>query len=250
VNPEFFYASEGHEAAFKKMVMTIEGDISLGLVHGVSGTGKTLTTQMLLAYLRPEVYETVLVLVTPGMSKTALLREILRELFEEMKTFPAQTQKLLDLLASRIFELYHQNRKLVILIDEAHFLSAESLHLLRTISNLETPQKKLTTTILFAEDHFLRRLAHPSYQSLKNRMYMKLRLSPINADETAQYIKYRLLASGSREPLFDEACYGEIHKYSGGVCREINRICHNCLTEAFMQGRKCVDGEIVHGVVS
>ncbi len=249
VNPDFFYESTIHETAFKKMLMTIQDNISLGLVHGVSGTGKTLLTQMLLTHLDPELYQVALVMVSPGMSKTSLLKEILRELMEETEIFPSKTQALLDLLHEQIIDLYRQNKKLVMVIDEAHFLSAEALHILRTISNLETPQKKLATCILFAEDLFLRRLSHPSYQSLRSRMYMKVSLAPMDLDETVQYIKFRLLSAGCALPPFNEDTYSEIHKSSGGICRDINRICHNSLTEAFLRKQKWIDREIVRNAI-
>ncbi|OIP63493.1 MAG: hypothetical protein AUK29_06645 [Nitrospirae bacterium CG2_30_53_67] len=250
VNPEFFYGSSVHETAFKKMSMTIQEDISLGLVHGASGTGKTLMSLMLLKHLNPAEYRTVMVLVTPGMSKTSLLKEILRELIEENDNLPSQTQALIDLLHSRIIDLYSQNRKLVILIDEAHFLSSESLHILRTISNLETPQKKLSTCILFAEDLFLRRLSHPSYESLRNRMYLKVQLLPMGPDETSQYIKFRLLSAGCKEPIFEDEAFMEIYKSTGGVCRDINRICHNSLMEAFLEKKKRIGKELIKNVLA
>ncbi len=250
VNPDFFYGSRGHERALKKMVMTVEDDIALGLVHGMSGTGKSLLSLMLLHHLDPEKYRTALVLVSPGMTKTALLKEILRELLEYNEKLPAKTQALLDLLHDQVIDLYSRNKRLVILVDEAHFLSAGALHLLRTISNLETPQKKLTTCLLFSEDLFLRRLSHPSYLSLRNRMYMKVRLSGMDEDETVQYIKYRLLTAGCREALFEAEVLTGIHRKSGGVCREVNRLCHNALAEAFLQKQKVVDGEVLKNVLA
>ena len=245
VNPQFFYGSSVHEQAFKKMLMTVEGEIALGLVHGASGTGKTLLTQMLLNYLNPQAYEPALVLVSPGMSKTALLKEILAEILPQGTALPAQTQALLDRLHGRMAELHSQGKKLVILIDEAHFLSAGALHLLRTISNLEAPDKKLAACLLFAEELFLRRLTHPSYQSLRTRIFMKVPLTPMRLDETVQYIKFRLLAAGRRSPLIEEEAFHEIHKVSGGICREINRVCHNSLAEAFLAERETVDREVV-----
>ena len=245
VSPRFFYGSSVHEQAFKKMLMTVEGEIALGLVHGPSGTGKTLLSQMLLEYLNPEAYAPVLVLVSPGMSKTALLKEILAELLPEGTALPAQTQALLDRLHGCMADLHGRGRKLVILIDEAHFLSAGALHLLRTLSNLETPDKKLAACLLFAEELFLRRLAHPSYQSLRSRIYMKVGLGPLRLDETVQYVKFRLLAAGRTSPLIREEAFHEIHKVSGGVCREINRVCHNSLAEAFLARQEIVDRETV-----
>ena len=245
VNPVFFYRTDAHDVAFIRMMMVIEHDISLGLITGFSGTGKTLVSQMLLRNLDPARYEPILVLVCPNMGKTALLREILSELGIAIPPPPVATQDMLKLLSDAIINLHNNGRKLVILIDECHFLSAESLHLIRTISNIEIPERKLSTCILFGEQRFLKRLDNPSYESLRNRMYLRSELKPLEPNETDQYIKFRLLVSGREEPLFDASAVAAIHAASGGVCRRINRICMFALIQSFTENKPVIDEAIV-----
>ena len=235
VNPEFFYKTDAHDEAFIRMSLAVENEISLGLVTGISGTGKTLISQLLLRNMDPAKYAGVLVLVSPNMSKTALLREILSELEIEVPGDMISTQEMLKLLSHQIIDLYEKGRKLVILIDECHFLSAESLHLIRTISNIEIPEKKLSTTILFGEQRFLKRLEHPSYESIRNRMYLRSELPPLSAADCAQYVKFRLLVAGRDADLFDENALSAIALHSGGICRRINKLCMLSLLEAFRQ---------------
>ncbi len=236
VNPTFFYRTDSHDVAFIRMMMAVEHHMSLGLVTGPSGTGKTMVSQMMLTNLDPEKYETILVLVSPNMGKTALLREILGELDIEVADAQATTQAMLKQLSRRIIDLYENNRTLVILLDECHFLSAESLHLIRTISNIEIPERKLSTCILFAEKRFLKRLDNPSYESLRNRMYLRSELGPLELQDVDQYIKYRLLVSGCDESPFDDAAVVSLHAASGGICRQVNRLCMLALLEAFSRG--------------
>ena len=154
INPEYYFKTSSQLSASQKMFASAEEGIALGLVTGPSGTGKTMITQLLLQTLDPALCKAVLVLVTPKMGMTVLLKEILRECGVE--SLPSRTRDLLDLLHRTVLDLYTGGQRLVVLIDEAHFLSAQALHMLRTISNLETPTGKLCTVLLFAEDAFLR----------------------------------------------------------------------------------------------
>ncbi len=43
--------------------------------------------------------------------------------------------------------LHERGQRLVVVIDEAHFLKADALHILRTLSNLETEHEKLVTVL-------------------------------------------------------------------------------------------------------
>src|SRR5678816_4192807 len=70
VHPGFFYRTESHADAFRSMMLAVEFNASLGMVTGPSGTGKTLVSQLVLQHLDTATYQTVLVLVTPGLSKT------------------------------------------------------------------------------------------------------------------------------------------------------------------------------------
>ncbi len=251
VNPSFFYKTGCHELAFIRMMLAIRNDVSLGLVSGPSGSGKTLISQMLLQNLDPSQYQPAVILVSPAMSKTSLLREILHELGVEAPGGPfVRAQDLLNLLQSYVIDLYHEGKKLVLIIDESHFLTADSLHILRTVSNIEVPEHKLSTCILFAEDRFLKRLAHPSFESLRNRIYLHGELGPLDVDDCRQYIKFRLMRAGRMHDLFDEGAVAAVQELSTGICRRINKIGLLSLLEGTLRGKPTITADIVEANAS
>lgn len=245
ISPEFYYKTDSHDGAYLRMMAAIEQDFSLALVTGGSGTGKTLLSQLLLKGLDPAKYQTALVLVTPNMGKTALLQEMLTELDIPVPEGTCFTRDMLKLLSQRIVELHYQGKRPVVLIDECHFLSAESLHTLRTLSNIETPEHKLLTCVLFAEPRFLRRLDNPSYDSLRGRIYLRVELLPLSVQDCAQYIKFRLLVAGGSGEIFDATALSALHYCSGGTCRNINKLCYLSLLQGYIEKKPAIDSTIV-----
>lgn len=245
VNPAYFYKTDSHSEALKKMALAVEHKTSLGMITGLSGTGKTLVTQLLLQQLDQAKYQAILVLVSPGIGKTGLLREILSEISIAVPEGINRTQDLLKVLSNYIIDLHRQERRLVMIIDECHLLNAECLHILRTISNIEIPECKLTTCLLFGEARFANRLEHPSYQSLRNRMYLRAQLRPMTADECSQYVKFRLMVAGRMNDLFDASALAELHARSGGVCRNLSKLCMLTLLHGAMEGKSLIDDAAV-----
>jgi len=235
VNPEFFYRTETHEMAFVRMMMCANQHKALGLVWGRSGTGKTLLAQMLLSGLSETEFIPIVILANPGMSKTALLGCILDELDIARPLGRESIQAYLECIHSFLMQSYAMGQRVVMVIDEAHFLPSDQLHMIRTLTNLETPQEKLCTIILLAEETFPRRLRHKRYSSLKSRIGMSSYIMPMSRSETEQYLKFRLMVAGSPIELFDEECYDIIHSLSNGICREVSKIADNALMEAFLR---------------
>jgi len=245
VNPEFFYRTESHEAAFVRMMMCARHHKAIGLVWGRSGTGKTLLAQMLLSTLSDDEFIPVLLLSNPGISKTGLLGCLMNELQIPAPSGRNGIQGLIDQVHAFLMDTYSMGKRVVIIVDEAHFLPSDQLHIIRTLTNLETPQEKLCTIILFAEETFLRRLRHKRYSSLRGRIAMTSYLLPMSRPETEQYIKFRLMVAGSPQDLFDEASYDVIYNRTGGICREVSKIADLALLEAYLQGIRQVTPAII-----
>jgi general secretion pathway protein A len=243
VNPQYFFRTQAHEDAYIKMKKCIEEHVAVGLTTALSGTGKTLLTQILLTELDPRRHEPVLVLAYPGMTKTGLLRDLATEL--QLGPLPprAPLHMLMAPIQERIADLYQSGRKLVVIIDECHFLGVDALQMVRTLSNVELPERKLVTILLFGEDSFLDKMSRPQYASIFNRMFVRARLRPLDAAETEQYVKFRCLVSGGTPQIFRPDFHARCHGLSGGVPREVNRLCHGALFEAARMGVRQVGPE-------
>ncbi|MEN6625450.1 MAG: AAA family ATPase [Candidatus Sumerlaeia bacterium] len=248
VNPEFFYRTEAHEEAFLAMKRCIDEHISLGLTTAISGTGKTLLTQVLIQELDPRKFQPILILCHPGMTGNGLLREIADELKLEMPK-RRTTQDLIWAIQAHIISLYIKGLRLVLIIDEVHFLTAEPLHILRTLSNLEVPERKLVTVLLFGEQCFLEKMKRPDFKAVFSRMFTRVELRPLRGQEIAQYVKFRLLVAGGRPALFADDVFAPLEGLSQGIPRELNRICHNALIWAARHGQESITAETLRQLV-
>ena len=241
VSPAFFFRTARHAEAFSSLMLAADFNTSLGMLTGPSGTGKTLVSQLLLQHLDAQKYRTALVLVTPGLSKTGLLREILAELEIALPVGITRVQDLVKQLSNHVIALHEEGRRLVLIIDECHFLSADCLHIVRTITNLEIPERKLVTCLLLGESRFLPRLERPGYESLRNRLYFREELQPLTLEETGQYLAFRLMTAGRLAPLFTEAAVAALRENSGGIPRSLNRLAMLSLMQGSRTGQALVD---------
>ena len=246
VNPEFFFRTEAHEDAYMKMKYCIEHHIAIGLTTAISGTGKTLLTQILLNELDESKCKPVVVMVYPSMSSTALLKEIMRELEldEDMPARP-RIDQMVSAIQDEIMRLHEEGIKLVIIIDEVHFLKAPALHMLRTLSNIETPGRKLITILLFGEETFLKRMGQPGYRALFSRMFVRKHLRPLYEEEVEQYMKFRMLMSGGSADIFEPETFAYIFERTNGIPREINRLCHVAITLAAKYKQRTVTVDLM-----
>jgi len=233
IDPDLFFRTGQHEEALVKIRIGLEDQHALILLQGVSGTGKTLVTQVALRDLDQERFAPVFVFVFPGMGKGALLDAILTELQVAGGRF---VHERLSRLQEAALDLAANGRRLVVVIDEAHFLKADALHLLRTLSNLETEQEKLVTVLLVAEPGLGKRLKAPSYASLRGRITFSLNLLPLDRQGVEQYVKFRLLKCGAGPDFLSPEIYDMVHGASCGIPREVNRLLYTGFIDAATRG--------------
>ncbi|MDP7247977.1 MAG: AAA family ATPase [Planctomycetota bacterium] len=248
LDERFYFSTKQHERAYASMVYCITENEPAGIILGTSGVGKSLISQRLLSTLdKDKTYIPIIVLIYPKMSKIALLREIYSQLgLPKLKSNP-NTSDLLEPIHSHIIDQYKNGKRIALMMDESHFLNVSALHLIRTLTNIETAKEKLITSIFIAEQKFLKRLQYKTYDSLRGRIKIKAQLDPLDADETAQFIQYRLHVAGAKEDLFPEESYELIYKRSKGICRNINKIAGQALFDAFFDGQTEVTMESLKG---
>lgn len=233
IDTRLFFLTKQHEEAAVKVKIGIEDQHALILLDGLSGTGKTLAAQVVLRSLDRDSFVPIFASVFPFMGKGALLGAILAEI----EVPPARlTHDRLAQIQEKALSFRHEGKRLVIVIDEAHFLSSDALHSLRTLSNLETEHEKLITVLLVAELGLARRLAAPSYASLRSRITFAIHLMPLDQQGVEQYVKYRLLKCGGDPSLLPAEVYPLLHTLSGGIPRTINRLLYVSFIEAMAAG--------------
>ena len=98
-----------------------------------------------------------------------------------------------------IFWSREDRRKLttVLIVDEAHHLSADILEEVRLLTNLETAEDKLLQIVLVGQPELEEKLDSVGLRQLKQRIALRARLDPLDWDETKGYIERRLQIAGT-----------------------------------------------------
>lgn len=226
---DFFYGSDSHRSVLETLLVSIgEGDGFIKVI-GEVGTGKTLLCRELLQRIDGERHET-LYIPNPHMSRQDLLRAVAAEL----RLRPEPDESLLALINQRLIELAQSGRRCLLLLDEAQALPVESLEAIRLLSNLETEKHKLVQMVLFGQPELDQRLSAHGIRQLRQRIVHACRIDSLDAHNLPAYVEHRLHQAGYRGlRLFPPQVLRDLRRFSRGVPRLVNLLCHKALLLAY-----------------
>jgi MSHA biogenesis protein MshM len=235
---DFFFTGANRGPTLDALIYAITQDEGIVKVTGEVGSGKTMLCRMLLERLPADVES--LYLANPSLSRHEILGAIADEL-----GIPADgktTHSMIRTLQDALVERYAAGKRVVILIDEAHAMPAESLEEIRLLSNLESKATKLLQIALFAQPELDDRLAANDMRQLRERITQHFNLAPLKVAEVGGYIEFRLRAAGYRGPTpFTARAIDLIAKISEGLSRRINILADKALLAAYSGGGHQVD---------
>ncbi len=237
---DYFYPSQAHKAALEALKYGILRREGFLVLTGEPGMGKTLLIRMLFKELPSEVVTAMI--LTPALGPEALFEAILEDL-----EIPASGSKesLLRAFRDYLFELSREGRTLLLVIDEAQNLPAESLEELRLLSNFETEKGKLLQILLSGQPALEEKLRSPELSQLAQRITVWERLAPFPREELLDYVRFRLARAGGTGVMLARGADKELERLSRGVPRVINKIMDRALLVAFARGSHRITPEIL-----
>jgi general secretion pathway protein A len=245
-DPVCFVPTTRHNEALAALYHGVRQHKGFVVLTGEVGTGKTLLLRCLLGLLKESKDVAYAYLFNGRLSPTEFLQYILSDF-----GLPAKGKSKCDLLIDLgQFLVSRGSKKMttVLIVDEAHHLSADILEEVRLLSNLETTNDKLLQIVLVGQPELDEKLDSVELRQLKQRIAVRTHLGALNADETKRYIERRLQIAGEEPhstPLFPEETIAAVYHYSQGLPRLINTMCENSLIAAYARRSSTVSPEIV-----
>ncbi len=229
-NTGFFFAGANRGATLDALIYAITNDEGIVKISGEVGSGKTMLCRVLMERLPPHVV--TVYLANPSLSREDILYSIAEELGVEIAE--GRNNAVLRTLQEHLIKLYGKGRQVVVLIDEAHAMPAETLEEIRLLSNLESNSHMLLQLVLFGQPELNEVLARSDMRQLKERITHNFGLEPLVRNDIDGYIDFRLRAAGYRGPkLFSGAAVKLIAGASLGLTRRINILADKSLLAAF-----------------
>ena len=226
-DPRFFYGSTNHKRAMSYLRYGLTQGEGFIVITGEIGTGKTMLVKTLIEELAQDNV-VVAQLVTTQLQEDDTLRMVAASFGLPYDGLDKAT--ILNNLESFMISRVRDGKRLLLLVDEAQNLPPRSLEELRLLSNFQLGRKVLLQSFLLGQPEFRNTIQAKGLEQLRQRVKAAYHLSPLNAEQTRNYIEYRLRAAGWRDdPKFTDTAFTSIYKYTGGVPRRINTFCDRLL---------------------
>jgi len=245
-NPAYLFLGKSHEEALAHLIYAIsegEGFIS---ITGERGVGKTTICRAFID--RRDDNTEIAYIFKPELSPEELLKKInfefgIRKDTDDIKEF-------IDAFNTFLMQKRVEDKRVVLLIDEAQNLREDALEQVRLLSNLETTREKLLQIVLVGEPKLAEMLDSRALRQIGQRVSVSYYIRPLTYEETCAYIYHRMsIASLGDQTHFEASALKRIFKFSGGIPRMINIACDKSLFAAYRLKLNNVTGEIVRSAI-
>lgn len=241
-DPRYLYLSRRHADALAHLIYGISESGGFIQLTGEVGTGKTTLIRSLLQQL-PEKADIALIL-NPQLSAKEFLQSICQEL--RIPVPREQSLKaLIDSLNERLLRAHAEDRRTVLIVDEAQTLSPELLEQVRLLTNLETASTKLLQIILIGQPELRDLLDRPEMRQVAQRVTGRYHLEPLSKQDTLVYVQHRLKVAGARTEVFSVPALRAVYRQTGGIPRLINIVADRALLAAYTEDRKHIGPRLV-----
>jgi len=239
------YISEKHREILGRLGYAARENRFAVLTAGV-GVGKSTLIRKFAHTLSPERF-TLLYLSDSQLTPRWFYKGLLDQLGIEAKFYRGDAKRQMHRQLKIIREVHHRN--VAVVIDEAHLLDRETLEEVRFVLNTEMDSANPMSLTLVGQPELWDKLRMQLYAAIRGRIDIKCELPGMDRPELEAYVKAHLSYAGGRDEIFTEAALDELHKYSAGSARAVNKAATHCLMHAAQRAKKLIDDGMVRTVV-
>jgi MSHA biogenesis protein MshM len=245
---DFFFEGGSRGEVLGALLYAISQGEGIVKVTGEVGSGKTMLCRVLQQRLGSTV--DMIYLANPNVSPDEILRAIAFELqLGQARETPRV--ELIHILQNYLVARHGEGRRVVLFIEESQGMPLETLEEVRLLSNLETEQEKLLQIILFGQPELNENLQKAHIRQLRERITHSFHLAPLNRNEIAEYIGFRLRTAGYRGPaLFAPKIIDQIAQASEGLTRRVNIIADKALLAAYAENTHTITAAHVRKAIA
>ena len=240
-DPRFLWLGEKHKEALAVLRYGVLNNQGFLLLTGDVGTGKTTLINALVNSLDPDTF---LINVTdPRLDKLDFFKLVAHSLGLEARV--RTKYDFVTSFAKFLYRAHEDQKKVLLIIDEAQKLSLDSLEEVRLLSNIERQETKLLNIFFVGQDEFNDTITQPDCRALRQRITIVHHIEPLSGKETVEYVKYRLGVAGTQRMVFNDGALEEIYRFSRGYPRLINIICDRALLVGYTDDLETIPPKII-----
>ena len=134
--------------------------------------------------------------------------------------------------------LFQQNKRALLIVDEAQNLNARSIEELRMLSNFQCGDQALLQSFLVGQPELRTLMRSPAMEQFRQRVIASYHLGPL--DESGDARLHRAPAASRAwkgTPEFEASAVHAIYMATGGIPRRINAMCNRMMLAGFLAGQ-------------
>ena len=243
---DFLYLSKGHQAALSRLEYVLVSQPGVSVITGDYGSGKTTIIRKLLKKKYPHL--------TVGLTANSYV-----DSFDELMNWVLYAFGLdyerkdivgkYDTLTEFLVEQYAEDKRVILIIDEAQNLDVSCLEQLRILSNVNADKNELLQILLIGETSLRDTFESPALKAFVQRVAVDCHVENLSEDEVLEYVNHRVVTAGGRQHLFTKTACEAIWAGSEGNPRVINSICDTALLYGFAEQKKQIEEDLIAVVV-
>jgi len=239
-DPKFIWLSEKHKEALASLKYGIQENKGFLLLTGDIGTGKTTLINYLLS--ENDTDAIVASIPDPDLDVVDFFKLLSAELNFDIDFYTKGD--FLIYFKNFLINTYSEQKKALLIIDEAQRLNQQLLEQIRLLSNIERQDVKLLNIFFVGQNELYKLIMDEQNKALRQRITVIYNIESLTEPEMWNYIKYRLKIAGSEEEIFSPEAIYEIYLFSKGYPRLINALCDRALLTGYVSGVKKINGKI------
>lgn len=245
-DPSFLHFGPNHSKALSILEFGLASESGITVITGEIGAGKTTLLRYLLNTMPTN--RTVGLIATTHKAFGELIHWISMAFGLDHRN--KDKVELYDQFYEYMIEEYGKGNRVVLIVDEAQNLDAETIEELRVISNINADKNLVLQLVVVGQPELAETLRRPELKQFAQRVSAYYHLEPLDLLSTKLYIKHRMNVAGAERNPFQNKAVVLIHEASKGVPRVINTLCHFALTYCFAEGRKTVSEKLMKQILA
>ena len=218
-------------STLKEALIERKGIVSL---TGDTGTGKSTIINMITEILQDQFI--IAILSNPELSGLDFFN-FLSVRFKFNKRFNSKSAFLVH-LRNFMRNTHSINKRILLIINDAHRLKIELFKELALLSEIELNNRKIISILLVGHKGWREASMPKNIRRISDKIALVCHLDPLDEAETANYIQHCLGTAGTQRKIFSDKAIQEIFSFSKGNLNLIHSICDFALRRGYLYKKK------------
>jgi type II secretory pathway predicted ATPase ExeA len=239
------FLSAQHKEAAARLKYVIQTN-EFGVLTGHPGSGKTTAIRHTESCLDKNKY-VFCYINESSLGPVTLYSRILDALNIKPFTYAVKLKKQFK---DSVLNLYKtQNKSTVVVIDNAQALPESTVREIRYLISFNLDSFSPMSVILAGHSDLWDTLKLRSFELVFQCVTNHYRLQPLDRNQIKEYIMHQLALSECRM-LFPDDVVQQIHSFTRGIPRLINKVCVNCLLDMEHHDMEIADSSVIERVIN